>query len=122
MKLFKTIYRPILTFGETWVINESLKSKIRIIEIKYMRTVMTVTKRIELKMWILDLSQLCNQHRYLQRKDSGIGGATNGRDKNREKNLENKAVSCDGKKNRKRGRPKQPWGQQIAEILEKDGI
>lgn len=45
MTIFKTIFRPILTFGsESWVLNRRLESKLQAVEMKFLRSVKGVTR------------------------------------------------------------------------------
>lgn len=120
IKVFKSVFRPILTFGsESWVLNEKQKSMIQAVEMKFMRRVLGVTKRDRIKNEDIR-EQLGVQSilKYIEgRQLSWWGHLQRMEDSRPVKRIWESRIE----KNRKRGRPRQTWDQAISKILERKG-
>lgn len=120
IKVYKSIYRPILTHGcESWVLTVKDKSKIRATEMKYLRRARGVTKldRMRNEQIRADL-KIESMEEYIEQRQLGWWGHL--------QRLSNTALvkrtwesKPQGKK--KRGRPKETWDNIIATILKKKG-
>lgn len=120
MKVYKTIYRPILTFGcESWVLSVQDISKIRAVEMKYLRRVKGITKRDRIRNEaIREELKIEPIEDYIERRQLGWWGhlIRMEEDTQTRKVWETKMT---GK--RKKGRPKQTWDDVVKKILKKKG-
>lgn len=120
VKVFKTIYRPVLTYGcESWVLTKSQESKIQGIEMKYLRRTAGVTRRDKIRNTIIreDL-KLESTLSYIEKRKLSWWGHLQRMESTRpvkqiwEARIETK---------RKRGRPRQTWDRTIGKLLKKKG-
>ena len=118
MTIFKTIYRPTLIHGsESWVLNDPLRSRMQVIEMKYLRRVQGLTRRDEIPNEIIrkeleidPVLQVIENQRlkwfgYLIRMSE---------QRPTKRVWEPRIIS-----NRKRDRPKLTWNDEMAKILRK---
>lgn len=120
MKIFKTIYRPILTFGcESWVLSKGQKSKIQAVEMKYLRRVMGVTKRDRLRNIDIrrDLEIQPTLDFIEQRQLSWWGHLVRMEERRPVRRIWEARIE----RYKKRGRPRQTWDKTVAGILERKG-
>lgn len=121
MKVYKSIYRPILTYGcESWVLSVKDKSKIRATEMKYLRRAKGVTKldRMRNEQIRTDLN-IEPVEDYIEQRQLGWWGHL--------QRLNNTAPvkriwESKPPWKKKRGRPKETWDNTIRKILEKKEI
>lgn len=120
IKVYKAVYRPILTYGcETWVLSEREKSKVGAAEMKYLRRVKGVTRRdrirnddIRAELNIKSVQEYIEQRQlgwwgHLQRLNSTVPV---------KKVWKSRATG-----RRKRGRPRKTWNETLDKILRKKG-
>lgn len=120
LKVFKSIYRPILTYGcETWVLSQRMRSKLQACEMKYLRKVRGVTRRDKIRneqirtdLGMESVSKFIEQRQlswwgHLQRMDDDVPVR---------KIWEAKAA-----KRKKRGRPRETWDDTIGKLLNTRG-
>ena len=120
MKVFKTIYRPILTFGyESWILTERQKSQIQAMEMKYLQRVRGVTK-IDKKRNIDIREDLKIQStlEFIEARQISWWGHLQRMEETRPVR---RVWEAKTQKNKKRGRPRQTWDKVIAGILERRG-
>lgn len=120
MTVYKTIIRPILTFGcESWVLNKKLESRIQSMEMKYLRGVMGVTRidrvrnsdiREELK--IPAITEFIEE-----RQLSWWGHLQRAKEDRQVKRIWEARVKI----KRGRGRPKESWEDAIVKALQRRG-
>lgn len=118
MKVYKSIYRPILTYGcESWVLSTKDKSKIRATEMKYLRRARGVTKldRMRNEQIRTDLN-IESVEEYIEQRQLGWWGHL--------QRLSNTALvkriwESKPPWKKKRGRPKETWDNTIGKILKK---
>ena len=118
MKVFKTIYRPILTFGyESWILTERQKSQIQAMEMKYLQRVRGVTK-IDKKRNIDIREDLKIQStlEFIEARQISWWGHLQRMEETRPVR---RVWEAKTQKNKKRGRPRQTWDKVIAGILER---
>lgn len=120
MTVYKTIYRPILTYGsESWVLTNRTKSRIQAMEMKYLRRVKGITRKDRIRNEVV-------------REELGIESIDETIENNKLKwfghmtRMTNKRpvkIIWEARSNnkRKRGRPRKTWNQGIAKILERRG-
>lgn len=121
LKIYKTIFRPILTYAsESWVLDTRTKSRLEAVEMKYLRRVKGITLRDHIRSQQireeLDIQPLTN---FIQKKQLSWWGHLQRLDENRavKKVWEAKVLN-----KRKRGRPQTTWDHTIAETLNRKGI
>lgn len=121
IKIFKTIYRPVLTFScESWTLNRTEKSRIQAVEMKYLRAVRGVTRmdrqrnekireelKIESVLEYIEKKQLC-WWGHLQRMSN--------------KRQTKKIWEAKNAQKRRPGRPKETWNNIISKSLQKNGL
>lgn len=120
MKIFKTIYRPILTYGaESWVLSERQKNKIQAAEMKYLRRVKGITLKDRIRSTqIREELKVKPMMEFIEQKQLSWWGHIQRMEEERpakriyETRIQNK---------RKRGRPRRTWEQAIGKIMEKKG-
>lgn len=120
LKVFKTIYRPVLTFGcESWVLTERQKSKIQATEMKYLRRVRGVTKMDKMRnvdiRKDLEIQPILD---YIEERQLQWWGHLQRMNEERPVKKVWKAKIV---KNKKRGRPRKSWDNVITGILTKRG-
>ena len=120
MKVYKTIYRPILTYGcESWVLSQQQKSNIQAVEMKYLRRVKEITRRdrirndrIREELEINSISDFIEQRQlswwgHLQRLRDDIPV---------KRKWETKVQAT-----KRKGRPRETWDKIMERILKKKG-
>jgi hypothetical protein len=118
--IFKTIYRPILTYGsETWVLTRQMKSKIQAIEMKYLRAVKGITRRdrirnTEVRKELETKSIL----EYIEEKQLNWWGHIQRMEDTR---LVRRIWEAKTARKRGRGRPRETWDDTIAKNIQKRG-
>lgn len=120
MNVYKTIFRPILTYGcESWVLSQQQKSKIQANEMKYLRRVKGVTRQdrirnddIREELEIQSIGEFIEQ-----RQMSWWGHLQRMKDSIPVKRIWE--TKMHGK--RKKGRPKKSWDSTVNDILQKKG-
>lgn len=120
LTVFKTIYRPVLTFGcESWTLTEQQKSKIQAVEMRYLRRVRGVTMKDRMKN--VDIRRELKIRSTLEfiegRKLSWWGHLQ----RMREERPVKKVWRAKTQRNRRRGRPRKTWDDTMAEILANRG-
>lgn len=120
INIFKTIYRPILTFGcESWVLSQRQKSKIQAIEMKYLRRVREVTKRDKLRNTkIRDDLQIQSTLNFIENRQLSWWGHLQRMSNTRPVK---QVWQSKAQKGKQRGRPRQTWDGAVGEILKKRG-
>ncbi|CAG9823911.1 unnamed protein product [Phaedon cochleariae] len=118
MKVYKTIYRPILTHGcESWVLTEQEKSKIRATETKYLRRVKGITRREKIRNVVIrEELEIESIEEYIEKKQLAWWGHLQ-RMKNGTQVKRIWESKAQGK--RKVGRPIQTWDNVVGNILKK---
>ncbi|XP_031341011.1 uncharacterized protein LOC116169125 [Photinus pyralis] len=120
MTVYKTIYRPILTFGsETWNITSAIKSKVQVMEMKFLRRIKGITRYdrirndtireelgVETVIQTIETQQL-RWFGHLNRMDDNIPVK--------------RIWEAKGQGRRGRGRPKRTWNQQVEAVLDTRG-
>lgn len=118
MKVYKVIFRPILTFGcESWILTDRNKSKIRAVEMKYLRRVKGVTKRDRIRNEVIrEELNIESVEDFIERRQLGWWGHLLRMEEKAQTRMiwESKAIGT-----KKRGRPKQTWDDVIGKILKK---
>lgn len=118
--IFKTIYRPILTYGcETWIMTPRTKSRLEAAEMKYHRRVKGVTLRDHIRSTkIREEIGIESLSEYIEKRQLGWWGHIQRMNEDRmvKKIWE---ARMGGKRNR--GRPRVKWDDEIAKILVKKG-
>lgn len=120
MKVFKTIYRPVLTYAcESWVLTTRQKSKLQATEMKYLRRVKGVTRLDRLRNEEIRKELEINSiHDFIeQRQLSWWGHLQRMGDRIPVKRVWEARSQGRGT----RGRPKETWDNVIRKILEKRG-
>ena len=116
--VYKTIYRPTLMFGsESWTLNESQKSRIQAMEMRYLRKVKGKTRmdkiRNEKIREDLEVESVTDKLEIQKLKWFGHLIRMN-------TNRPTKQIwECRTQNKRSRGRPKQTWNDELAKILRK---
>lgn len=120
LKVYKAIYRPILTYGcESWVLNRRQKNKIQAAEMRYLRRVRGVTKmdrikNLEIRKDLKIQSVLEN----IEERQLGWWGHLHRMENTRQtKRIWEARIT----KNKRRGRPRTTWDNVITELLERKG-
>ena len=120
MTVYKTIFRPILTFGsESWILNNTMKSRIQATNMKYLRRVLGKTRRDRIRNDVirneLEVKPIIQKIEEQQLKWLGHLTRMNN-------NRPTKQVwEAKPQKAKKRGRPKKTWNDEIANILKSRG-
>ena len=118
MTVYKTIYRPTLTYGsESWTLNEAQKSKIQAMEMRYLRKVKGVTRMDKIRNDIIreELGIESIMQKLDEQKLRWFGHLSRMMDNRPTKIIwESKT-----QKRASRGRPKRMWNDEIARILTK---
>lgn len=120
MKVFRAIYRPVLTYGcESWVMTERQKSKLQAAEMKYIRRVRGVTKLDRMKSVDIrkELEIISTLEFIEQRQLSWWGHVQRMEEARPAKRIWEARIV----KNRKRGRPRRTWDEVIGRVLKKKG-
>lgn len=121
MIVYKTIYRPTLTYGaETWVLTKEQRSKIQATEMKFLRRVKGITRmdRIRNETVRDELNITSVQEWIEQQQLKWYGHLIRMRDTKPAKKIWNTKV----RREKKRGRPRKGWGDEISTILKKRNI
>lgn len=120
INIFKTIYRPILTFGcESWVLNKQQKSKIQAVEMKYLRRTRGVTKKDKIRNTkIRDDLELESTLEFIEKRQLSWWGHLHRMDQRRPVKRIWEAKS---QTRRRRGRPRLTWDGMIDDILKRKG-
>jgi hypothetical protein len=120
MKVYRVIYRPILTYGcEAWVLTEQEKKRIGAMEMKYLRRVEGVTKRDRIRnSRIREEIGIESIEDFIEKRQLGWWGHLQRmNDMVPVKRIWETRMH--GK--RKRGRPRETWDKVISKILKKRG-
>lgn len=120
MKVYKTIYRPVLTYGcETWTMTGQEKDKIGAVEMKYLRRVKGVTRRDRIRNEVIR-GELETESvgEYIEQKQLAWWGHLQ-RMSNATQVKKIWESKTQGK--RKRGRPKQTWDSVVGREISKRG-
>ena len=120
VNVYKTIYRPVLTFGcETWNLSKAEKSRIQAVEMRYLRRVKGITKRDRIRNEIvrdeLDVESILD---FIERRQlSWWGHLQRMQDTRQVKEI------WEAKQTQKsrRGRPRKTWNHTLNEILIRRG-
>lgn len=120
MTVFKTIYRPILTYGcESWVLNQRQRSKIQAIEMKYLRKVRSVTRKDRIRNDIIRKNlQIQSMQEFIEQRQLSWWGHL----QRMNNDIPVKKIwesRTQGKRNR--GRPKETWNKIVEHILQRKG-
>jgi hypothetical protein len=120
MTVFKTIYRPILTYGsETWVLTRPMKSKIQAIEMKYLRAVKGITRRDRIRNTEvrkeLETEPILE---YIEERQLNWWGHIQRMEDSR---LARRIWEAKTTTKRDKGRPKETWDNTIAKNIQKRG-
>ena len=120
MKVFKVIYRPILTYGsESWILTQRQKSKITAVEMRYLRRVKGVTRKDRIRNeHIREELEIIPILDFIEQKQLGWWGHLI-RLKERTPVIQVWESRTQGR--RKRGRPKKTWDSTIESILQRKG-
>lgn len=120
INVFKSIFRPILTFGcESWVLTQRMKNKLQAVEMKFLRRIRGVTKMDRLKnVKIREELKIQSTLDFIERRQLSWWGHLH-RMKNERpvKQIWQAKI----KKRRKRGRPRKTWDSVIEEIIRNKG-
>lgn len=120
IKVYKAVYRPTLTFScESWALNRRQKSRIKAVEMKYLRRVKGVTRlnkiRNESICQDLEIEPLQD---FVERRQLSWWGHLNRMNNERPaKQIWEAKIQ----KRKKRGRPEQTWNNTITEIINERG-
>lgn len=120
MTIFKTIFRPVLTFGcESWTVTKRIESKLEATEMKYLRGTLGVTRldrrRNEDIRQELGTTAVKN---FIEERQLGWWGHLQRLEEGRQvKRIWEARVKI----KRGRGRPRESWDDTIARILQKRG-
>lgn len=120
MKVFKSIYVPVLTYGsESWVLSQQQERKIQAVEMKYLRRAIGVTRKdrirneqIREELEIQPISSIIENKQigwwgHLQRLKDNIPVKQIWEGRTQDRN--------------RRGRPKKTWNNTVENILQKKG-
>ena len=120
INVFKTIYRPILTFGcETWILNKQQKSKIQAVEMRYLRRTKGVTRYDRIRNTdIREELEIESTLEFIERRQLSWWGHLQRMDNKRPVK---KIWEAKVQKQKKRGRPRKTWDGVVNEILLKRG-
>jgi Reverse transcriptase (RNA-dependent DNA polymerase) len=120
MIVYKTIYRPILTYGsETWVLTPNMKSKIQAVEMKYLRGVKGISRRDRIRnMDIREELQIEPIHEYIQKKQLNWWGHVQ---RMSGKIPTKKIWETRIRTRRGPGRPRATWSNEMVKILTNKG-
>lgn len=120
MNVFKTIYRPILTFGcESWILNQNQRSKLQAVEMKFLRKVRGVTKFDKMKnMDIRRDLEINSVSEFIETRQLAWWGHLQRMSNTRQTR---RIWEARIQKKKRRGRPRQTWDSVVAGILEKKG-
>lgn len=121
MIVYKTVFRPILTYGsESWILTSRLHSKIQALDMKYLRRVKGISKRDRIRNDVvrqeLGVESILEVVERNQLK--WFGHVIRMRDERQVKNI----WKAKAAKKKKRGRPTKTWNDQITAILKKREI
>lgn len=120
MNVYKTIFRPILTYGcESWVLSQQQRSKIQASEMKYLRRVKGVTRQDRIRNdFIREELEIQSIMEFIeQRQISWWGHLQRMKDTVPVKRIWETKIQ--GKK--MKGRPKKSWESAVKDILQKRG-
>lgn len=120
MTVYKTIYRPILTYGsESWVLSDRLLSRLQATEMKYLRRVKGVTRMDRIRndrIRELDIESI--KQTIEENKLKWFGHLVRMNEERPAKLVLEAKVQ--GKK--RRGRPQKTWNMTVAEALRKRNL
>lgn len=120
MTVFRTIYRPILTYGsETWVLTKKNKSRLQAIEMKYLRGVKGITRRDKARnIDVREELQVESIIDFIEKKQLGWWGHL----QRMEECIPAKRMWTSRiKAKRGPGRPKLTWEKEVAKLIENRG-
>lgn len=120
IKVFNTIYRPVLTYGcESWNLSISQKDKIQAMEMKYLRRVLGVTKEDRIRnIQIREELGVKPVTHFIEMRQLSWWGHIQRMNNNRQVKL---VYEARPQTKRKRGRPRKTWNQEISRILQEKG-
>lgn len=120
IKVFNTIYRPVLTYGcESWNLSISQKNKIQAMEMKYLRRVLGVTKEDRIRnIQIREELGVKPVTHFIEMRQLSWWGHIQRMNNNRQVKL---VYEARPQTKRKRGRPRKTWNQEISRILQEKG-
>lgn len=120
MTVYKTIFRPILMYGsESWVLTNTMKSKIQAIDMKYLRRVKGITRRNRIRNELvreeLEIEPVNNI--IVKQKLKWFGHMCRMSNNRQVKRIWEAGIH----KSKTRGRPKKTWNDEVAVALKKKG-
>lgn len=120
IKVFKSIYRPVLTFGsETWVLTKKQKSRIQATEMKYLRRIKGINRTDRVRNQdVREELGIESVLTVIERNQLRWYGHLNRMGDNRQVKSVWEARTIP---RRKRGRPGETWKQVIEKVLAKKG-
>src|SRR5699024_3306636 len=118
--VFKTIYRPILTFGcESWVLTKAQKSKIQATEMKFLRRIKGVTRLDKIRnQKIREDLEVKPTLAYIENRQLSWWGHLQRMNSGRPVK---QVWEAKPQRNKQRGRPRQTWDKAVGEIMQKRG-
>uniref|UniRef100_A0A1Y1K5K2 Endonuclease-reverse transcriptase n=1 Tax=Photinus pyralis TaxID=7054 RepID=A0A1Y1K5K2_PHOPY len=116
MKVYKSIFRPILTYGcEGWILDNRTKSKIQSLEMKYLRAVKGITRCDRIRNSdVREELGIKSMTEFIENKQLGWWGHLQ-RMHNQSQVKQVWEAKPQGRK--RKGRPKKTWDEVIAEII-----
>lgn len=120
IKVFNTIYRPVLTYGcESWNLSIRQKNKIQAMEMKYLRRVLGVTREDRIRnIQIREELGVKPVTHFIEQRQLSWWGHIQRMNNNRQVKL---VYEARPQTKRKRGRPRKTWNQEISRILHERG-
>lgn len=121
MTVYKTVFRPILIYGsESWILTNTMKSRIQAIDMKYLRRTKGVTRRDRIRNDIireeLEIEPITNVIEKQQLK--WYGHLIRMQNERPVKSIWEARIQ----RSKKRGRPRKTWNDEVATILKKKEI
>lgn len=121
LSVYKTIFCPILTYGcESWVLNNTMKSRLQAVEMKYLRRVKGITRRDRIRNEAVrnELKIEPILERVEKQQLSWFGHLVRmGQDRQVKKVWMARVIKKQG-----RGRPRKTWDNTVAELLLKRNL